>query len=128
MSPGNRDRARKYRNNSTKPEVLLWNYLKHDQLGYNFRRQFCFDNFILDFYCSNPRVNIEVDGKIHVLKQREDRARDAALSAKGVTVLRFSAQSVLKDPESVAYQIKDILDQMTESTSEDASPDGEAGK
>ena len=67
-------------------------------MGYHIRRQFCFDDYILDFYCSDPRVDIEVDGKIHELKHKDDRKRDAHLPGKGVTVLRFTAQSILRNP------------------------------
>ncbi len=105
MSSG---QARYLRNNSLLPEVLLWNRLKHDQIGYQFRRQFEFDNYILDFYCPKLRFAIEIDGKIHELSKERDLERDTYLACEYITIMGISAQSVLSDSFSVAMRIKDF--------------------
>ena len=58
--------ARHLRKSSTLSEVLLWRYLKRKQmLGYDFDRQKPIDNYIVDFYCSELGLIVEVDGKSH---------------------------------------------------------------
>ena len=99
----------------TKPERLLWSKLSRDQLGFQFRRQDPFGPYILDFYCPDLFVAIEIDGEIHHLKKIKDEIRDTYLMSHGVTVLRFSAKSVLKSPEAVARQIKTFLEELTAS-------------
>ena len=58
-------RADKLRRQQTFAEELLWNYLRTKPLGFKFRRQHPFSNFILDFYCHALQLVIEVDGSIH---------------------------------------------------------------
>ena len=61
-----KDLARDLRNNSTLSEVLLWKYLKGGQmLGYDFDRQKPVDNFIVDFFCNELMLAIEIDGETH---------------------------------------------------------------
>jgi very-short-patch-repair endonuclease len=58
--------ARKLRNDMTFGEVLLWNELKDDKFwGFDFDRQRCIDNYIVDFYCKELMLAIEVDGMSH---------------------------------------------------------------
>jgi very-short-patch-repair endonuclease len=103
------------------PEVLLWNQLKQDQIGFHIRRQFQFDGFILDFYCAELHVDIEVDGKIHQLRLKEDANRDAALTLKGVTTIRIAATSVLKSPSDVAEYIRITLEELRSTRTRDES-------
>jgi very-short-patch-repair endonuclease len=94
------------------PEVLLWNRLKSDQTGFRFRRQVELGRFILDFYCANPKVAIEVDGQAHAFRKHKDASRDEWLNDQGILVLRFYARSVLKSPDCVADQIRQRLEQI----------------
>ncbi|MBS1728553.1 MAG: DUF559 domain-containing protein [Armatimonadetes bacterium] len=128
MPSDKRNLARHLRNNMTLPEVLLWNKLKQDQIGFHIRRQYQFDQFILDFYCAAPRVAIEIDGEVHELKRKSDDERDLALAAKGVTVFRVSAKSVLANPSFVAEAIQEFLTNLRATPQQDASPHREAGE
>ncbi len=96
----------------TKPEVLLWMKLSRDQIGFQFRRQDPFGPYILDFYCPEFFVAIEIDGLLHEGNKDKDEIRDTYLIAHGVKVLRFSAKSVLSSPEAVALKIKVYLDEL----------------
>ena len=59
-------RRKELRNNMTKAEKILWEYLKNKKLeGYKFRRQYSVDSFIIDFYCPKVKLGIEVDGEVH---------------------------------------------------------------
>jgi len=80
------------------PEVLLWQYLRGGQLaGLRFRRQHPTGAYILDFYCAELQLAVEVDGKAHDFLSRAltDERRDAWLNSQGVRVVRFLASDVL---------------------------------
>ncbi len=96
----------------TLPEVLLWNRIKQDQLGFQFRRQCRFDKYVLDFYCPELRVAIEIDGKVHSFRKASDPVRDEFLKSQRLTILRFSAKAVLSNSNFVASQIKEFLEKL----------------
>jgi very-short-patch-repair endonuclease len=75
--------------------------------GWKFRRQHAVGPFILDFYCHEAKLAVEVDGGIHAkdAQRRKDVARSQALTAEGVRVLRFWDGEILRDIESVAARI-----------------------
>lgn len=88
----------------TEPEYRLWHALKHQQLGIKFRRQAPKGAYILDFYCPQLRLVIEVDGESHAGSAR-DRIRDAWLDSQGYRVLRFWNHEVMQNLEGVLAQI-----------------------
>jgi very-short-patch-repair endonuclease len=89
--------AAKLRKNMTDPEKKLWGYLKTKPMGYKFRRQHPIAIYILDFYCHQLRLSIEVDGGYHLSKeQREiDKKRTNFLKSVGITEFRFTNQDIL---------------------------------
>jgi very-short-patch-repair endonuclease len=100
-------RARDLRRRMTLPEVLLWRALRNRGKGLKFRRQHPIGPFILDFYCSEAQLAMEIDGAFHHSDAAEsyDDRRDAWLHRKGIEVLRFPARWVLNSPEGVVGQI-----------------------
>jgi very-short-patch-repair endonuclease len=100
--------ARALRRDVTQSEKTLWMLLRKKQLGYEFHRQVPIDHFIVDFYCHELSLAIEVDGSIHDLpdSKKEDRIRQATLEALGVRFLRFTAEKVLGNPEKVSKVIE----------------------
>ncbi len=87
--------ARKLRQNMTFSEVLLWNKLKRQQmLSYDFDRQRPIDRYIVDFYCKDLCLAIEIDGESHNLPGRDvrDAERQKRLESLGVHFLRFQSQ------------------------------------
>ena len=109
---GSRKQARYLRNNSTYPEVKLWNYLKHDQIGHMFKRQWLFGGYILDFYCSALKLAIEIDGKVHGYRTESDHDKDLYLANEGVTVIRIPARRVLRNGLAVAAYIQEICEML----------------
>jgi very-short-patch-repair endonuclease len=106
------ERCRAFRRNGTDSERLLWRLLRARQLaGAKFRRQHQFGPYILDFYCHEARLAIEVDGSQHLtqLGQIEDADRTAYLAARGLRVMRFSNSEVLQETEAVARKIWEAL-------------------
>lgn len=100
--------ARHLREHQTPSEELLWSALRRKQLGgWKFRRQHPIGPFVLDFYCPQARLCVEVDGAVHAnAEQREhDTVRETFLRARGIEVLRVRAQDVEADVEAVVVVI-----------------------
>lgn len=74
-------------------------------LGHKFRRQFVFKGFILDFYCPQARLAIELDGRVHAKQQDHDLARQKLIEDHGVKMLRFSNEELFKEPVEVLEEI-----------------------
>jgi very-short-patch-repair endonuclease len=93
-------RARELRRGMSLPEIVLWQALRRGRLaGLRFRRQHPIGPYILDFYCPSARLAVAVDGFAHdaAAQQRHDQSREAWLTRRKVTVLRFRAGDVLED-------------------------------
>jgi very-short-patch-repair endonuclease len=100
------------RKNLTSAEATLWLCLKNKQLnGKRFRRQYSFGNFILDFYCPEVKLAIELDGKDHfsAIGAEKDVNRDEFLKEHRITVLRFENKLVFEQLEGVLNEIKSKL-------------------
>jgi len=90
-------------------EVLLWNELKQKRmLGYDFDRQRPIDNFIVDFYCKDLQLAIEVDGNSHNSDEAKikDGVRQKRLESLGVKFLRFDDEDMKKQMASVVKEIE----------------------
>lgn len=125
-NPVLKERARTLRKNMTPAEVLLWTKLKGKQMcGYDFDRQRPLDEYIVDFYCKELDLAIEVDGWSHALKGERDVARQKGLESLGVQFLRFTEQEVMVGLQSVADQIEMWIRQHTEKSTPDPSKGGE---
>ena len=90
-------------------EVLLWNQLKLNQLwGFDFDRQRCIDNYIVDFYCKELMLVIEIDGMSHNSEEAflKDEMRENRLKSFGITVIRFTESEVKYDMDNVIRAIE----------------------
>jgi len=91
---GNREllsKARVLRSNMTRAEIILWSRLRSKKVnGYKFRRQQPLFEYVVDFYCHELKLIIEVDGEIHSEKTRYDSKRDNILKINGYHILRFT--------------------------------------
>ncbi|MBN2017733.1 MAG: endonuclease domain-containing protein [Candidatus Cloacimonetes bacterium] len=101
--------AKKLRKNMTLPEVLLWNQLKGKKLGFDFHRQKPIDRYIVDFYCPELKLVIEVDGSVHLDKGENDIIRQLRLESLGLNVLRFKATDILKNLNDVIDSIQNYI-------------------
>ena len=106
--------ARNLRNNSTLSEVLLWNQLKGKKmLGYDFHRQKPVLNYVMDFFCHELELAIEIDGNSHDLeyKIQLDIQRQKEIEGLGISFLRFADGDVKFDISNVLRSIEGwILD------------------
>jgi very-short-patch-repair endonuclease len=108
LDPEFLDFARRLRKNQTDAEKLLWKILRNRQLlGLKFRRQRPVGPYILDFYCHDCKLCVELDGGQHYTgeAQQEDEDRAAFLATRGVRTLRFSNLDVLQNIEGVLLKI-----------------------
>lgn len=102
--------ARQMHHKPTPAEQVLWEALRgRASNGMKFRRQHAIDRFIVDFYCAEVNLIVEVDGSIHQYTQLEDKLRQEFLESLGLRVLRFSNDAVLKDLPSVLQQIQAVV-------------------
>ena len=97
------------RNNATAPEALLWMKLKGKQIdGLKFRRQFGVGPYVIDFYCPELRLGIELDGEIHNRFDTEmhDNIRTAFLRENRITLLRYKNEVVYQNVDAIVEDIR----------------------
>jgi len=99
---------KKLRSLPTKAEYVLWQELRKEKIGYRFRRQVSIDAFIVDFYCHELKLIIEVDGPIHNEQKDYDEIREEYLKNLGYSILRFTNEEVLFYRENTIQKIKEI--------------------
>jgi tRNA nucleotidyltransferase/poly(A) polymerase/very-short-patch-repair endonuclease len=98
--------ARQMRHEPTGAEARLWDALRgHRLAGLGFRRQHAIGPFVVDFYCAEKKLVIEVDGPIHEDSKEEDAERQAFLEDHGHTVLRFKNDQVMQDLPAVLEEV-----------------------
>ena len=106
--------ARKLRNKSTYAEVLLWNQLKNKKLnGYDFHRQKPILNYILDFFCHELFLAIEVDGITHdsEIQQAKDKKRQSEIEVLGIKFLRFDDSEIKTQMDGVLREILSYVEE-----------------
>ena len=107
--------ARELRNNSTKTEVLLWLELKNGKMpGYDFHRQKPLYEYIVDFFCRDLMLAIEIDGISHIGKNSEDKKRQTDVEEAGIRFLRFSGDDVFYRMDDVLKEIRRWINEYKE--------------
>jgi len=103
---------RELRQKMTPAEVALWQMLRNRQLdGIRFVRQYSIDNYILDFYCPQFHLAIELDGNVHFDECyiERDKIRTQFLENRGIRILRFENYEVFQYPERTLNEIRRYL-------------------
>ncbi|MBS1713562.1 MAG: DUF559 domain-containing protein [Armatimonadetes bacterium] len=106
-------KGRRLRADMSLPEVLLWQELQKKQWGRKFRRQHRHDPYVLDFFCAEVGLDVEIDSAWHDGRAAQDEARDEHLLSLGLCVLRIPAEDVLDSPEACASWIADACDEVS---------------
>ncbi|MGD8782644.1 MAG: endonuclease domain-containing protein [Ignavibacteria bacterium] len=107
-----KSRRKKLRNNATYAEKHLWKFLKHSQLaGKKFRRQHSIGNYIVDFFCYEENLAVELDGQHHSDKEviEYDKERTKFLESLGIKVIRFENHEVIFNTDNVLKKIEEKL-------------------
>ncbi len=109
----NKDIRRKLRKNEPATERLLWSHLRNRQLlGLKFRRQYGVGNYVIDFYCTETKLGIEIDGNSHFENSVvivKDKLRQEFIESLGITVYRFTNREVMENVEGVLEVISKFV-------------------
>ena len=109
-NPALKQRARELRKAGNLSEVLFWNVVKNKQLnGQDFDRQRVIGNYIVDFYCHEYALVVEIDGSSHDDKQAYDQTRDEYLEALGLNVLHVQDVDVKQNLAGVVELVRQQL-------------------
>ena len=101
-----KNRRKALRKSATLQEFKLWFYLKNKNLGQKFRRQHSIGPYIVDFYCKEENLIIELDGSQHMGSREYDKERDSYMKTLGIKVLRFWNSEIDKNIDEVLIKIK----------------------
>ena len=104
--------ARELRQTETDAEKIMWGFLRNRKLkGKKFRRQHALANYVLDFYCHECKLAVELDGNFHGEKEQQeyDTARTNLLNEHDIKVVRFWNKEVMNEPEKVLEKIAAFL-------------------
>jgi len=109
------ERCREFRKNPTVAEALMWEQLRNKRLGgFKFRRQHPIAGYVLDFFCFETKLGIELDGAVHKNNDQAeyDDYRTSELIEEGVTILRFWNSEVFDGMESVLERIRTMAENL----------------
>ncbi|WP_069130066.1 endonuclease domain-containing protein [Rhodohalobacter halophilus] len=113
LNPKKTKKQRQYlRGHMTKWEVRLWNELKGKKMfGFKVRRQHGIGNYIVDFYCPELRLAIEIDGDVHHFKEKaeKDLKKDLLLKNEGIEIIRIKNLDFEEDYESTIIYLEDVF-------------------
>ena len=111
--PTGKPRRKNLRNAGTAAEAVLWKCRQRRQiLGRKFRRQHGTGPYIVDFYCPDSRVIVELDGAAHYspVENEYEQRRTAYLQSLGLTIVRFENREIADDLEAVVEMIRQAVD------------------
>ncbi|QEC78137.1 endonuclease domain-containing protein [Mucilaginibacter ginsenosidivorax] len=105
-----KENSKTNRRHPTEAENVMWQLLRNNKKGYKIRRQHAIDGYIADFVCLGKGLVIEVDGGYLLFTKEQDDLRTAVLNELGFDVIRFTNDQVLRYPQNVFLNIKEVLD------------------
>ena len=115
-NPKLKEYAKELRKNSTLSEVLLWQQIKNKALGVQFHRQVPMLEYIVDFYCHELMLAIEIDGDSHLYKYEYDIKRQGELEKEGVVFLRFTDLEIKRNMFSVGITLEQVVQELINKT------------
>ena len=115
-NPKLKEYAKELRKNSTLSEVLLWQQIKNKALGVQFHRQVPMLEYIVDFYCHELMLAIEIDGDSHLYKYEYDIKRQGELEKEGVVFLRFTDLDIKQNMFSVGITLEQVVQELINKT------------
>jgi very-short-patch-repair endonuclease len=105
-------RVRELRHQQTEAEKAAWHLLRDRRLGLKFRRQYPIEGYVVDFYCCELRLAVELDGGVHSQpsQMKKDAVKDAFLQKIGIRVLRLPNGLVTEDPDGFVSKIREAAE------------------
>jgi very-short-patch-repair endonuclease len=113
-NPRLKNLARELRKNSTLAEIFLWQNIKGKCYGHEFHRQVPIGDYIVDFYCHELHLAIEIDGNTHDYNFEKDDVRQKNLESMGVTIIRFNDKDVKKNMTDVLRALEFVISEIEE--------------
>jgi len=107
-----KEKRRRLRRDQTFCEKIVWNYLRDRKtLGYKFRRQYSVDHYIIDFYCPELKLAIELDGSIHDEpdQKENDAYRQEYLEKYGITFVRITNDELMGNSNMAFAKIEEVI-------------------
>lgn len=111
-NPKLKEYAKELRKNSTLSEVLLWKNIKNKALGVQFHRQVPLLEYIVDFYCHELMLAIEIDGDSHLYKYEYDVKRQGELEKEGIIFLRFTDSDIKQNMFWVGITLEQVVQEL----------------
>ncbi len=110
-NPTLKDTRRFLRSEANSAEKILWKFIRGNQLGYKFRRQFSIGNFIVDFYCHELKLVVELDGWTHESAKTKikDKIKQQFLESNGYKVFRLTNEEMFGDPQVFLKKLKEFI-------------------
>ncbi len=95
-------------------ESILWSKLRRKNLGYKFRRQYSVEIFVLDFYCPELKLAIEIDGDSHSIEgaKERDNERQRIIECYGITFIRFTNRVIYENMDGVLLRIMQVIERL----------------
>ncbi|MFA5130228.1 MAG: endonuclease domain-containing protein [Patescibacteria group bacterium] len=108
-----KDRARQLRKNMTRAETMFWNVVRRKQFhGFKFVKQKPLLSYIVDFYCAQLRLVIEIDGSVHHESKEYDNDRTSDLQSFGIRIILYTNDQVEYDLSSVLNHLTDTIQKL----------------
>ncbi len=107
-----REGSRILRNNATQTELLLWKKIKNRAYNIQFHRQVPMLDYIVDFYCHEIGLAIEIDGNSHDHKFFYDAKRQGRMEKEGVRFIRFSDKEIRQDMANVLLTLENVIEEL----------------
>jgi len=102
--------ARELRKEQTQEEVRVWNILRNRKFkGLKFRRQHVLEGFVVDFYCHELRLAVEIDGDVHNKQKDYDELRQALIESKDIRFIRVTNDEINRDINILLNRIEEYL-------------------
>ena len=97
-------------------EKIVWLHLRKRQLGYRFLRQYSVDQFVIDFYCPELKLAVEIDGNVHEIPEQKeyDIARQNYIEEFGIGFIRIKNEELLGNPNKTFQKIEETIKNLTE--------------
>jgi len=110
------EKRRRLRSNMTYCEKIVWLHLRKRQVGYRFLRQYSVDQFVIDFYCPELKLAVEIDGNVHEIPEQKeyDIARQNYIEEFGIGFIRIKNEELLGNPNKTFQKIEETIKNLTE--------------
>lgn len=109
------ERRRQLRNNMTYSEKIVWMFLRKNQMKVRFLRQYSVDNYVIDFYCPQLKLAVEIDGDIHDLPEQKeyDIERQKHIEQFGIKFIRIKNEELFGNPNKAFDKIENYIKTLT---------------